>query len=134
MEYMPFILIVIAASFLIPFFASGVRTRNRDKQHFSNMNIDVSTLPMKFAVHKGRNLVGFYVDRFGEPHKESAIMQAMIPGTVISDTAGNQYTVEEFMKWSLYGTYGHIFGESGQSRYLIFAVHKTEKQTAGADV
>ncbi|MDL2254444.1 hypothetical protein LJC49_10340 [Ruminococcaceae bacterium OttesenSCG-928-I18] len=125
MDYMPIILIVIAASFLIPFFVSGIRTRNKDKQHFAGKSIDVFKMPKKFAVHKGRNLVGFYVERFGEPHKESAIMKVMTPGTIISDTAGNQYIVEEFMKWSLYGTYGHIFGESGQSRYLIFAVHET---------
>lgn len=129
MDYMPIILVVIAASFLIPFFISGIRTRNKDKQRFVDKNIDVLKMTKKFAVNKGRKVVGFYVDRFGEPYKEAAIMEAMTPGTIISDASGNQYIIEEFQKWCLYGTYGHIFGESTRSRYLIFAVHEIGTKT-----
>lgn len=129
LDYMPIILVVLAALFLVPFFVLVIRTRSRDKRHFADGDIDdidVFRLPKKFAVHKGRNVVGFYVDRFGEPHKEAAIMRAMTPGAIISDTSGNRYAVEEFLKWSLYGTYGHVFGESTSKRYLIFAVRKTK--------
>jgi hypothetical protein len=111
-----------------------IRTRKKDRGRFANKNIDVAKMPKSFAVNKGQKVVGFEIDRFGEPDKEAAIMKAMTKGTIISDASGNQYIVEDFLKWSTYGTYGYIFGVSASRRFLIFAVRETESKAADIGV
>lgn len=123
MDYMPVFLVVLAALFLVPFFIYVIRGIKKNKE-FDTSSISLAKLPKRFEVLDGKPVVaipgsvnGAYLDG----RRAEAIIQAMSPGTKISDVEGNEYLVIEFLKW--HSQNRHLFPGSNQY-YLVFSIRK----------
>lgn len=121
MDYMPVFLVVLVALFLIPFFIYVIRGIRKNKK-FDASSISLAKLPKRFEVLDGKLVVaipgslnGAYLDG----RRSEAIIQAMSPGTKISDAEGNEYLVIEFLKWPSQNR--HLFPHDNQY-YLVFSI------------
>ena len=119
-DYMPILIFGVAGLFLILFFRAVIKGIKKDKK-FVGKTVSIAQTAKRFEVLDGRKVVAFPCSMTIEPNKATAILNAMTPGTTISDAEGNQYVVEEYLK--KYSLHRHLFNGTGY--YLVFSIRAT---------